>query len=393
MHLRELFMKKNKNENGPVAAKPKRPPKITQMNFSEEKAKKYLTDAAETLKKEGSITEIPRFSWGRGWHDFLIHPYFLGNSLGVPDSFCGFFINRNTVSFKLWDKNEYAKERITFLKEKSFDEDLCIAYDKHKYNECKLIDFSDWGNLEKSYFCDLNLNFDEKNIKEKLKKIISIFTDFCNWTKKLETPKICGETKSTFDENVEKSLNKDPLGVILKEFCCSTKAKEHRTANINRIIRNPNVVAVALRLAKGVCQGCNQKGPFVRRGNFIDSDCTLYLEVHHIIPLSDGGEDKLDNVCALCPNCHKLLHFGRQNDKDDMIRKIRNRKRCDERTISMIVQYAEDKEITIEKFIKILTKKKLTKEIYDLCKSCQADEFYEELEFLLEKKGCNHLLQ
>ena len=39
-------------------------------------------------------------------------------------------------------------------------------------------------------------------------------------------------------------------------------------------------------------------------------DNTPYLEVHHKIRLSDGGEDTIDNVVALCPNCHRKAHYG-----------------------------------------------------------------------------------
>ena len=30
--------------------------------------------------------------------------------------------------------------------------------------------------------------------------------------------------------------------------------------------------------------------------------------VHHIIPVSEGGKDDIDNVAVLCPNCHVLAH-------------------------------------------------------------------------------------
>jgi len=30
--------------------------------------------------------------------------------------------------------------------------------------------------------------------------------------------------------------------------------------------------------------------------------------IHHIIPLSEGGKDHKDNVAVLCPNCHVLAH-------------------------------------------------------------------------------------
>ncbi|WP_408869546.1 HNH endonuclease [Commensalibacter communis] len=41
-----------------------------------------------------------------------------------------------------------------------------------------------------------------------------------------------------------------------------------------------------------------------------------YLETHHIQWLSRGGSDKLENMVALCPNCHKKMHI--LNDEKDM---------------------------------------------------------------------------
>jgi 5-methylcytosine-specific restriction endonuclease McrA len=69
--------------------------------------------------------------------------------------------------------------------------------------------------------------------------------------------------------------------------------------------RNPDVVAEVLFRAKGICQNCNKPAPFKRR-----SDGTPYLEVHHVVPLSNGGEDKIENAVALCPNCHRERHHG-----------------------------------------------------------------------------------
>ena len=70
-------------------------------------------------------------------------------------------------------------------------------------------------------------------------------------------------------------------------------------------IRNPDVVAEVLFQAQGVCQGCGQSAPFIRR-----SDGTPYLEVHHRVPLAAGGTDTMGNATALCPNCHRKAHFG-----------------------------------------------------------------------------------
>lgn len=69
--------------------------------------------------------------------------------------------------------------------------------------------------------------------------------------------------------------------------------------------RDPDIVAEALYRAEGFCEKCKAKAPFIKRSNG-----EPYLEVHHIIPLSKGGLDSLENVISLCPNCHREIHFG-----------------------------------------------------------------------------------
>ena len=61
----------------------------------------------------------------------------------------------------------------------------------------------------------------------------------------------------------------------------------------------------ALLRANGQCERCLLAAPFLRKSNR-----SPYLEVHHKIPLSEDGPDTLDNVLALCPNCHREVHFG-----------------------------------------------------------------------------------
>lgn len=71
--------------------------------------------------------------------------------------------------------------------------------------------------------------------------------------------------------------------------------------------RSPDIVAEALIRANGHCERCKSPAPFKRK-----KDKTPYLEVHHKIRLSDGGEDTMKNVIALCPNCHRRAHYGLQ---------------------------------------------------------------------------------
>ncbi len=72
-----------------------------------------------------------------------------------------------------------------------------------------------------------------------------------------------------------------------------------------RYDRNPDVVAEVLARAGNSCESCRKTAPFKRT-----RDGSYYLEVHHIIPLSEKGEDSVQNAIALCPNCHRQEHFG-----------------------------------------------------------------------------------
>ncbi|PFL57175.1 endonuclease [Bacillus cereus] len=69
--------------------------------------------------------------------------------------------------------------------------------------------------------------------------------------------------------------------------------------------RNPDVIAEVLERANGYCEECKQEAPFKRA-----KDGTPYLEVHHVIPLAQGGEDSVENAVGLCPNCHRKAHYG-----------------------------------------------------------------------------------
>lgn len=69
-------------------------------------------------------------------------------------------------------------------------------------------------------------------------------------------------------------------------------------------IRDPLVKAWVLQNANGVCEGCGQPGPFRLE------DDTRFLEVHHVLPLSEGGADQISNATALCPNCHRRCHLS-----------------------------------------------------------------------------------
>ena len=65
------------------------------------------------------------------------------------------------------------------------------------------------------------------------------------------------------------------------------------------------------RIADGKCQYCSDSAPF------IDKQGEPYLEAHHVVRLADGGKDAIENVVAICPNCHRKIHV--LNDEADTI--------------------------------------------------------------------------
>lgn len=68
--------------------------------------------------------------------------------------------------------------------------------------------------------------------------------------------------------------------------------------------RDAKVKEWVLQQANGKCESCGKSSPF----NGIDG--LPYLEAHHVRPMADGGSDTPTNTVALCPNCHRELHYG-----------------------------------------------------------------------------------
>ncbi|MDM5177986.1 HNH endonuclease [Massilia sp. DJPM01] len=76
-----------------------------------------------------------------------------------------------------------------------------------------------------------------------------------------------------------------------------------------RYVRDPALKAWVLKVADGICEGCDMPAPFTGTDGF------PYLEVHHIMPLASHGPDKPSNTAALCPNCHRRCHLSLDRDE------------------------------------------------------------------------------
>ncbi len=103
---------------------------------------------------------------------------------------------------------------------------------------------------------------------------------------------------------VDKSLQ-DSSATRRKRLAVRTQVPERLQVYSFAYRRSPDVVAEALIRADGRCELCGNSAPFIR-----GSDGSPFLEVHHIVQLARGGRDSLENVVALCPNCHREAHLG-----------------------------------------------------------------------------------
>ena len=85
---------------------------------------------------------------------------------------------------------------------------------------------------------------------------------------------------------------------LLDKHSCNDK----QISNTVKYERSVYIKEYAKKIANGFCQLCENEAPFK------DKQGNGFLEVHHIQYLSQGGSDTIDNVVALCPNCHRKMH-------------------------------------------------------------------------------------
>ncbi|MDP2984817.1 MAG: HNH endonuclease [Candidatus Latescibacter sp.] len=209
------------------------------------------------------------------------------------------------------DKNELSAKRLAFLNEhiKIFQPKEVEIYFEVKEKKC--VNLISIRNLTKfsNQLSTSNL------IKESDGEPLKPRTRAGSWSYVYALPLLSIDktvVKKRLDEELEKSLSislKDDDEIIKKRLETAPKIPEKVQTISYDFRRNPDVIAAVLKRAHGKCELCKSDAPF-----FKASDGTPYLEVHHWITLSEGGEDIIENAGALCPNCHKNAHFGAKRD-------------------------------------------------------------------------------
>lgn len=121
-----------------------------------------------------------------------------------------------------------------------------------------------------------------------------------------------------YSEKKEKKVKRLSDAELLKRAQNNKSKVGVRNVQLSQYERDPYVSEFAKRKAKGICQLCNQQAPFN------NAKGEPYLETHHIVWLSKGGEDSIQNTVALCPNCHRKMHIvNSESDQEYLLSRIK----------------------------------------------------------------------
>src|SRR5262249_49742086 len=89
------------------------------------------------------------------------------------------------------------------------------------------------------------------------------------------------------------------------QYAQNSRRPSTRLLSARSYERNPLVIAIARLRASHRCEV-----PQCAHPTFETIGGIPYTEVHHIIPLADGGEDTIGNAVCLCPAHHREAHLG-----------------------------------------------------------------------------------
>jgi HNH endonuclease/EVE domain len=105
-------------------------------------------------------------------------------------------------------------------------------------------------------------------------------------------------------------LEQDSLDRLLEHYRQRTGVRKSlpRRSQATAFVfeRDPYVVAISRVRAGFRCElpGCQTP-------SFVTDAGARYCEIHHIVPLADGGVDATENAACVCPNHHRELHVGK----------------------------------------------------------------------------------
>jgi len=106
------------------------------------------------------------------------------------------------------------------------------------------------------------------------------------------------------------------------------RSLNYQESKVGKSIRkDPRISKTALHEAQYKCEADHSHETFdTARG-------VAYMEGHHLIPCTltnaeffkkkfDKNIDCVENIVCICPNCHRAIHFGNKETREDRLRKL-----------------------------------------------------------------------
>lgn len=118
---------------------------------------------------------------------------------------------------------------------------------------------------------------------------------------------------------VSEHLNIDDEDSEYQKQIGAAAVKLPASSTVMKYPRSPNVALNALKAANYTCEA----NP--NHTTFISVSGNPFAECHHLIPVSlqsnfpDASLDVKENVVVLCPNCHRLVHYGIDQEKRGLL--------------------------------------------------------------------------
>ncbi|MGH1588668.1 EVE domain-containing protein [Methylobacterium phyllosphaerae] len=125
-------------------------------------------------------------------------------------------------------------------------------------------------------------------------------------------PRVQATSSAVTAETLEEAarlLEREDLSGLLDRYTRGLSVRPIRPAVIQAqtrgFERDPLAVAITRKRAQFQCEV-----PSCSHPTFTTADGLPYCEVHHIIPLSEGGQDTIENMACICPAHHREAHWG-----------------------------------------------------------------------------------
>jgi 5-methylcytosine-specific restriction enzyme A len=110
-------------------------------------------------------------------------------------------------------------------------------------------------------------------------------------------------------ESIAKVRTEEEAKIMLKELENSLKNKTVATkVRISKIVaRNAKLSNLVKEANNFYCEICGSK-PFMQKNG------KPYAEAHHVEELAQSRIDHPDNMICVCPLCHKIIHYGSEEE-------------------------------------------------------------------------------